>query len=79
MHSIDVAGVSTILASLSTLFGAELYGVFSGKKNAATVTREWRFADAWLQSHSPVADFIFRVFTIGFLVWTMLHLVAGVR
>lgn len=79
MHGLDIAGASALLTSLAGLVGSELYGVFSGKKNAATVTKEWHFADAWLQSHSPVADYIFRVFTIGFLVWTMLHLVAGVR
>lgn len=79
MHGVDIAGASALLTSLTALFGSELYGVLNDRKNSATVTKEWRFADAWLQSHSPVADYIFRIFTIGFLVWTMLHLVAGVR
>lgn len=79
MHNLDIAGTATILTSILTLVGAELRGVLSHRKNSATVTQEWRFADAWLKSHSPVADWMFRVFTIGFLVWTMLHFAAGVR
>ena len=79
MHNLDIAGTTGLLGSLVTLIGFELRGVLSGRKNATTATGEWRFADAWLKAHSPVADWVYRVFTIGFLVWTMLHFVAGVR
>jgi hypothetical protein len=79
MKGWDLAGVATTLGGLLALVGGELYGVFNDKKNAATVTREWKFADSWLKSHSPVADWLFRVFTIGVLVWTALHFTAGVH
>lgn len=79
MKGWDIAGLSATLTSVLALVGSELYGVFKDKKDAVTVTREWRFADSWLKQHSPVADWFFRVLTIGILTWTMLHFTAGIR
>ncbi len=58
--------------------GFELYGVFS-KKRGTTITAGYRVIDRWLSSHSPVADWLYRVVTGGFLVWLILHFLVGTK
>jgi hypothetical protein len=64
---------SIIYATLFvTTVTVELIGV---KRKAAgdTITENWRFIDKWLHYRSPIIDFLWRVFTAGFLVWLLLH------
>lgn len=58
--------------------GTEIYGVRS-KVKGDTITENWRFADRWLHAHAPWADWLWRVATIGFLTWTMLHFAVGIH
>jgi hypothetical protein len=56
----------------------ELIGV-ANKKDGDTITENWRFINAWLTLHVPPAGWIWRVVTLGFLTWVILHFGAGVN
>ena len=54
----------------------ELIGVKS-KRKGDTITENWRFMNAWLSKRVPMAGWVWRVVTLGFLTWCILHFGVG--
>jgi hypothetical protein len=71
--------------AFTAIFGAcflvaivfELIGV-ANKKDGDTITENWRWINAWLSVKVPAVGWIWRVATLGFLTWMILHFGAGV-
>lgn len=67
----DLFVPTTIFYGLATalIVGVEVYGVTT-KRKGDTITENWKHID----THSPPwLKFIWRVFTAGLLMWTLLH------
>lgn len=68
--------VVEILALLLT----EIAGVIRRNKHAEdgdTITEGWHWIDRWLGRGVSVAQWFWRVFTVGMLGWTILHWKTG--
>ena len=57
----------------AALVTVELIGVHRKREDGDTITETWHSAESWLGKHFPWGQWLLRVFTVGLLLWTVLH------
>lgn len=78
MKPFDLATLTALLTSAATLIGGELYVALKGKTKNLDPATTWSLTDKWLAAHSKIGDIVFRIATVMFLVWAVLHVAAGI-
>jgi hypothetical protein len=78
MKPFDLSTLTALLTAAATLIGTEVYNVLKGKAKTLDPATQWSLADKWLAAHSKFGDIVFRVATVAFLAWSVLHVAAGI-